>query len=125
MDGARDSGSGSAAERCKKEYSVEFILYRVDRLQKSTRVPRVKTFLFRIVILPHVTWNNICDSDSILAYIIHHLPPHRLIIGSCLRSKHVFHFLQSAAFGFLEEQIYAYRHDDIQASVEQERVRSP
>jgi len=114
--------AGARQREMQKEYSVEFILY---RLQKSTRVPRVKTFLFRIIILPHVTWNNICDSDSILAYIIHHLPPHRLIIGSCLRSKHVFHFLQGAAFGFLEEQIYAYRHDDIEASVEQERVRSP
>lgn len=121
MDGARDSGSGSAAERCKKEYSVEFILY---RLQKSTKSPKSQDISISHY-HPSLTWKKLRDSDSILTYIIHHLPSHRLIIGSCLRSKHVFHFLQSAAFGFLEEQIYAYRHDDIEASVEQERVRSP
>lgn len=51
-DGWMELGTREAGARqreMQKKYSVEFILY---RLQKSTRVPRVKTFPFRIIILP-------------------------------------------------------------------------
>lgn len=35
--------AGARQREMQKKYSVEFILYRVDRLQKSTRVPTSKS----------------------------------------------------------------------------------